>query len=58
MPDDMYHGIRSLLADTDIGTNFDVAFADVTDLTQVEETIHSAPTGLVWMESLSNPQLK
>lgn len=58
MPDDMYHGIRSLLADTDIGTNFDVVFVDMTDLTQVEEAINAAPTGLVWMESPSNPQVK
>jgi cystathionine gamma-synthase len=58
MPDDMYHGIRSLLADTDIGTHFDVAFVDMTDLAQVEEAIKQAPTGLVWMETPSNPQLK
>ncbi|MFC7364658.1 MULTISPECIES: trans-sulfuration enzyme family protein [Bhargavaea] len=58
MPDDMYHGIRSLLTDTDIGTNFEVVFVDMTDLTQVEEAINAAPTGLVWLETPSNPQLK
>ncbi|GAB3059663.1 trans-sulfuration enzyme family protein [Virgibacillus ainsalahensis] len=58
MPNDMYYGIRSLLTDTDIGSNFDIEVVDMTDLNNVEKTIKRAPTGLVWMETPSNPLLK
>ncbi|WP_373894163.1 PLP-dependent aspartate aminotransferase family protein [Virgibacillus sp. CBA3643] len=58
MPDDIYFGIRSLLSDTDIGTNFDIEIVDMTDIHNVEKTIKKAPTGLVWMETPSNPLLK
>ncbi|MFC2946976.1 trans-sulfuration enzyme family protein [Virgibacillus sediminis] len=58
MPNDMYFGIRSLLSETDIGSKFDMVIVDMTDLQEVEEAIKSAPTGLVWMETPSNPLLK
>src|SRR5690625_1717116 len=55
MPNDMYFGIRSLIEDTDIGTKFDIVIVDMTDLEEVENALNSAPTGLVWMETPSNP---
>ena len=58
MPDDMYFGIRSLLSDTDIGSKFDTVMVDMTDLQEVEKAIKDAPTGLVWMETPSNPLVK
>ncbi|WP_067724535.1 trans-sulfuration enzyme family protein [Oceanobacillus damuensis] len=58
MPDDMYFGIRSLLTDTDIGSKFDIVMVDMTDLQEVEKVIKHAPTGLVWMETPSNPLVK
>ncbi|ALX48624.1 trans-sulfuration enzyme family protein [Lentibacillus amyloliquefaciens] len=58
MPSDMYFGIRSLLSDTDIGTNFDFDIVDMTNLNNVEKAINRAPTGLVWIETPSNPLLK
>ncbi|MFD1039596.1 trans-sulfuration enzyme family protein [Virgibacillus byunsanensis] len=58
MPIDMYYGIRSLLSDTDIGLNFDIEIVDMTDLNNVEKAIKMAPTGLVWIETPSNPLLK
>ncbi|WP_337970181.1 trans-sulfuration enzyme family protein [Virgibacillus salexigens] len=58
MPDDIYFGIRSLLSDTDIGTNFDIEIVDMTDLNNVEKAIKRAPTGLVWIETPSNPLVK
>ncbi|TFJ92441.1 trans-sulfuration enzyme family protein [Lentibacillus salicampi] len=58
MPNDMYYGIRSLLSDTDIGINFDIDVVDMTDLNQVEKVVKKAPTGLVWIETPSNPLVK
>ncbi|MEI3607352.1 aminotransferase class I/II-fold pyridoxal phosphate-dependent enzyme [Pseudogracilibacillus sp. SE30717A] len=58
MPNDMYFGIRSLLSETDIGSKFDFFIVDMTDLHEVENAINSAPTGLVWIETPSNPLLK
>ncbi|WP_010529427.1 trans-sulfuration enzyme family protein [Lentibacillus jeotgali] len=58
MPSDMYYGVRSLLSDTDIGSNFDIEMVDMTDLNNVEKAINKAPTGLVWIETPSNPLLK
>ncbi|MBM7572994.1 trans-sulfuration enzyme family protein [Aquibacillus albus] len=58
MPNDMYFGIRSLLSKTDIGSKFDIVIVDITDLHEVEKVIKRAPTGLVWMETPSNPLLK
>ncbi|GEL76667.1 trans-sulfuration enzyme family protein [Tenuibacillus multivorans] len=58
MPNDMYFGIRSLLSETDIGSKFDIVIVDMTDLDEVEKVIKRAPTGLVWIETPSNPLLK
>lgn len=58
MPDDMYFGVRTMLMETDIGRIFDIVTVDMTDLDKVKSTIESAPTGLVWMETPSNPQIK
>lgn len=58
MPDDMYFGVRTMLMETDIGRRFDIVTVDMTDLDKVKSTIESAPTGLVWMETPSNPQIK
>ncbi|UOQ94790.1 PLP-dependent aspartate aminotransferase family protein [Halobacillus shinanisalinarum] len=58
MPNDMYFGIRSLLSETDIGSKFDIVIVDMTNLHEVEKAIKSAPTGLVWIETPSNPLLK
>ncbi|MCG7335071.1 aminotransferase class I/II-fold pyridoxal phosphate-dependent enzyme [Sporosarcina sp. ACRSM] len=58
MPDDMYFGIRSLITETDIGSKFDFVMVDMTDLQEVEEAIKSAPTGMVWIETPSNPLVK
>ncbi|AXF56194.1 PLP-dependent transferase [Salicibibacter kimchii] len=44
MPDDMYHGIRSLLSETDIGSKFDIEIVDMTDLHAVEEAVKNNPT--------------
>ncbi|ASN05424.1 trans-sulfuration enzyme family protein [Virgibacillus necropolis] len=58
MPNDMYFGIRSLLSKTDIGSKFDIVIVDMTDPHEVKKAIKSAPTGLVWIETPSNPLLK
>ncbi|SDK87491.1 trans-sulfuration enzyme family protein [Lacicoccus qingdaonensis] len=58
MADDMYFGVRTMLMETDIGRRFDIVTVDMTDLDKVKSTIESAPTGLVWMETPSNPQIK
>lgn len=58
MADDMYFGVRTMLMETDIGRRYDIVTVDMTDLDIVKSTIESAPTGLVWMETPSNPQIK
>ena len=58
MADDMYFGVRTMLMETDIGRRFDIVTVDMTDLDKVKSTIESEPTGLVWMETPSNPQIK
>src|SRR5699024_7385525 len=58
MADDMYFGVRTMLMGTDIGRRFDIVTADMTDLDKVKSTIESAQTGLVWMETPTNPQIK
>lgn len=58
MADDMYFGVRTMLMETDIGRRYDIVTVDMTDLDMVKSTIESAPTGLVWMETPSNPQIK
>ncbi|MCG1010783.1 PLP-dependent transferase [Salinicoccus sp. ID82-1] len=58
MADDMYFGVRTLLAETDIGRRYDIVTVDMTDLEALREMVESADTGLIWMESPSNPQIK
>lgn len=55
LPEDMYFGIRSLAAETDIGRKFDIAIVDLTDLDQVRETLVDGGASLVWVETPSNP---
>lgn len=47
MPDDMYFGIRSLIAETDIGSRFDIILVDMTNLEEVERVVKSKPAGLI-----------
>ncbi|WP_020008005.1 trans-sulfuration enzyme family protein [Salinicoccus albus] len=58
MPDDMYFGVRSLVSETDIGRRFNIVTADITNLDEVKQVIASEDTGLVWIETPSNPQIK
>ena len=55
LPDDMYFGIRSLIAETDLGRRFDFATVDMTDLDRVRTVIAAERTTLVWVETPSNP---
>ncbi len=57
LPDDMYFGIRALIDETDIGARFDWVAVDMTDLAAVKAAC-AEPTGLVWMETPSNPLIK
>lgn len=58
MPDDMYFGVRSLLLETDIGRRFNIVTVDMTNLKAVKETVENEHTGLIWIETPSNPQIK
>jgi cystathionine gamma-synthase len=57
IPDDCYHGTRSLL-DT-FFKRWNVLFdeVDMTDINNIEKCINNS-TKLIWMETPSNPQLK
>jgi cystathionine gamma-synthase len=57
IPDDCYHGTRSLL--DKFFKRWHVAFdeVDMTDVSSIEKCINSS-TKLIWMETPSNPQLK
>lgn len=55
VPDDMYFGIRSLIDETDIGTRFEFVPVDMRDLDALRTAVGVAPTGLVWIETPSNP---
>lgn len=57
LTDDIYFGVRSLLNETDVGTRFEWAAVDMTNLEAVRAAC-SQPTGLVWIETPSNPLLK
>lgn len=57
LPDDMYFGIRSLIEETDIGRRFAWVAVDMTDHAAVEAACLE-PTGLVWIETPSNPLIK
>lgn len=58
VPDDMYFGIRSLIEETDIGRHFEFAAVDMRDLDALRATVAAAPTGLVWIETPSNPLIR
>ncbi|MER9274526.1 PLP-dependent aspartate aminotransferase family protein [Mesorhizobium sp. M0643] len=58
LPDDMYFGIRSLMDETDIGSRFDFAAVDMRDLDAVRDAVTSKRTGLVWVETPSNPMIR
>ncbi len=57
IPDDCYHGTRSLL--NNFFNRWQVSFdeVDMTDIANIEQKI-SGQTKLIWMETPSNPQLK
>ncbi len=58
IPDDMYFGVRSLIDETDIGRRFEFVAVDMRDLNALREAITAAPTGLVWIETPSNPLIR
>lgn len=55
LPDDMYYGVRSLIAETDLGRKCEFVTVDMTDLEQVRAVIVQGPATLVWVETPSNP---
>lgn len=58
MADDMYFGVRTMLMETDIGRRYDIVTVDMTDPEALKAVVESEPTGLIWMETPSNPQIK
>lgn len=58
LPDDMYFGVLTLLKETDIGRRFDIVTADMSNLEELREAVESEATGLIWIETPSNPQIK
>lgn len=58
VPDDMYFGIRSLMDETDIGRRFDFVPVDMRDLDALQTAVTGADTGLVWIETPSNPLIR
>lgn len=58
MADDMYFGVRTMLMETDIGRRYDIVTVDMTDPKALKAVVESEPTGLIWMETPSNPQIK
>lgn len=58
LPDDMYFGIRSLIRETDIGRRFEFVPIDMRNLDRVGATARDKPTGLVWIETPSNPMIR
>ncbi|MGX9394013.1 trans-sulfuration enzyme family protein (plasmid) [Nitrobacteraceae bacterium UC4446_H13] len=58
VPDDMYFGIRSLIEETDIGRRFEVVAVDMQDLDALRMAVTHTGTGLVWIETPSNPLIR
>ncbi|SEE71561.1 cystathionine gamma-synthase [Rhizobiales bacterium GAS191] len=58
VPEDMYFGIRSLIDETDIGGRFEFISADMRDMDELRKAVRAAPTGLVWIETPSNPLIR
>jgi len=57
IPDDMYHGLRSLVQQVLIPAGLAVTAVDMSDLAAVRAAWRPT-TGLVWLETPSNPLLK
>ena len=57
VPDDMYHGLRTLLERVLIPGGMRVSAVDMADLAAVRAAVRST-TRLLWVETPSNPQLK
>jgi cystathionine gamma-synthase len=57
VPDDMYFGIRALIAETDIGRRFEFIPANMRDLDSLRSIVRTARRGLVWIETPSNPMI-
>lgn len=57
VPDDMYHGLRTLLERVLVPAGMDVQAVDMSDLQAVRAALRSS-TRLLWVETPSNPQLK
>jgi cystathionine gamma-synthase len=55
-PDDMYHGLRKLIAEVYRGI-YEASFLDLSDLDRVKQEIRPN-TRLIWIETPSNPLLK
>lgn len=58
LPDDMYFGVLTLLEETDLGKSFDITAVDMKNLDQLSQAVESKATGIVWIETPSNPQIK
>lgn len=58
LPDDMYFGVLTLLKETDIGRRFDIVTVDMSNLEELRAAVESEATGLIWIETPSNPQIK
>ncbi len=58
LPDDMYFGVLTLLEETDLGKSFDITAVDMKNLDQLRQAVESKATGIVWIETPSNPQIK
>jgi cystathionine gamma-synthase len=54
-PADMYFGVRSLLSETEFGRKLDAVSVDMTDLAALERACRKGGTGIVWVETPSNP---
>ena len=57
LPNEMYFGVKLLIEKTDIGQRFDIVTIDMTDGDALKTAINEKPTGIVWIESPSNPQI-
>jgi cystathionine gamma-synthase len=57
VPDDMYHGLRTLLERVLIPAGLQVSAVDMSDLVAVRGAVRPT-TRLLWVETPSNPQLK
>jgi cystathionine gamma-synthase len=57
VPDDMYHGLRTLLERVLIPAGMQVSAVDMSDLAAVHGSIRPT-TRLLWVETPSNPRLK